>query len=95
MPGVDPVDVMSDLFVAAGRIRKNPNDAKGIVALVETASIVHQMTLPYGLGADVWGSVVDQSADLSDALSGEIEGLSDTDIEEMATQLHEFMRRLV
>ena len=95
VPGVDPVDVMSDLFVAAGRIRKNPNDAKGIVALVETASIVHQMTLPYGLGADVWGSVVDQSADLSDALSGEIEGLSDTDIEEMATQLHEFMRRLV
>ena len=53
------------------------------------------MTLPYGLGADVWGSVVDQSADLSDALSGEIEGLGDTDIEEMATQLHEFMRRLV
>lgn len=94
VPGVDPVSVMSDLFVAAGRLRKNPNDAKGVVALVETASTVEQMTLPYGLGADIWGSVVDQSAELSDVLSG-ADGSGDADIEEMATQLHDFMRRLV
>ncbi len=92
---VDPLSVMSDLFVAAGRLRKNPNDSKGIVALVETASLVGQMTLPYGLGAEIWGSVVDQSADLSDALSGEETALPDADVEEMATQLHDFMRRLV
>jgi hypothetical protein len=92
--GVDPVNVMSDLFVAAGRLRKNPNDAKGVVALVETASIVEQMTLPYGLGADIWGSVVDQSVDLSDALSGDDDS-GDASIEEMAIELHDFMRRLV
>ena len=94
VPGADPVNIMSDLFVAAGRLRKNPNDAKGVVALVETASIVEQMTLPYGLGADIWGSVVDQSTDLSDALSG-TEGSGEADIEEMAIELHDFMRRLV
>lgn len=92
--GVDPVNIMSDLFVAAGRLRKNPNDSKGVLELVETASIVEQMTLPYGLGADVWGSVVDQSLDLSDALSG-AEGSEDADIEEMTIELHDFMRRLV
>ena len=85
---------MSDLFVAAARLRKNPNDAKGVVALVEVASIIEQMTLPYGLGADVWGSVVDQSADLSDVLSGDDDS-GDVTIEEMSIQLHEFMRRLV
>ena len=94
LAGVDPVNIMSDLFVAAGRLRKNPNDSKGVLELVETASIVEQMTLPYGLGADVWGSVVDQSLDLSDALSG-AEGSEDADIEEMAIELHDFMRRLV
>ncbi|MGY9081755.1 MAG: hypothetical protein ACKVK3_04045 [Acidimicrobiales bacterium] len=94
VPGVDPVNVMSDLFVAAARLRKNPNDAKGVVALVEVASIIEQMTLPYGLGADVWGSVVDQSADLSDVLSGDDDS-GDVTIEEMSIQLHEFMRRLV
>lgn len=95
LPGVDPVTVMSDLFVACGRLRKNPNDPKGTIALVETASLVSQMTLPYGLGADVWGSVVDQSEALSDALAGEDTALPDADIQEMATELHDFMRRLV
>jgi len=95
LPGVDPVAVMSDLFVAAGRIRKNPADAKGIVSMVETASLVNQMSLPYGLGADVWGSVIDQSNGLSDVLSGEVDDVADGEIEEMATELHEFMRRLV
>lgn len=95
LTGVDPVEVMSDLFVAAGRLRKNPNDPKGVVSLVETASLVSQMRLPYGLGADVWGSVVDQALDLSDALSGEDTALPDADVEEMAAELHDFMRRLV
>lgn len=95
VPGVNPVEVMSDLFVAAGRLRKNPNDAKGVVAMVENASLVDQMSLPYGLGADVWGQVVDQTLDLSDSLSGEDTALPDADIQEMATELHSLMRQLV
>lgn len=95
LQGVDPVAVMSDLFVAAGRLRKNPADTKGTISLVENASLVNQMTLPYGLGADVWGAVVDQSIGLSDALSGEQTALVDTDITELATDLHNLMRRLV
>lgn len=93
--GVDPIEVMSDLYVAAGRLRKNPADAKGVVSLVETTAIVEQMKLPYGLGVDIWATVVDQSGELSDALSGETEGLIDTDIQEMAGELHDLMRRLV
>lgn len=95
LQGVDPVAVMSDLFVAAGRLRKNPADSKGTISLVENASLANQMTLPYGLGADVWGAVVDQSVGLSDALSGEETALVDTDITELATELHNLMRRLV
>lgn len=93
--GINPVDVMSDLFVAAGRLRKNPTDAKGVVAFVETNAVVEQMALPYGLGAEVWGAVVDRSAELSDALAGQDTALLDTDIEEMAGALHDLMRRLV
>jgi len=86
---------MSDLFVAAGRIRKNPADPKGQLALVETAEIVGDMTLPYGLTADVWGQVVDRSDDLSEALSENSQGLDADDITEMATELHAIMRQLV
>jgi len=93
--GIDPIEVMSDLYVAAGRLRKNPADAKGVVELVETASVVEKMKLPYGLGVDVWASVVDQSADLSDALAGHSSALVDSDVQELAVELHDLMRRLV
>jgi len=95
LDGVDPVAVMSDLFVATGRLRKNPSDSKGTVSMVENASLVNQMTLPYGLGADVWGAVVDLSARLSDAISGEETDMVDTDITELAANLNDLMRRLV
>ena len=95
VPGVDAAAVMSDLFVAAGQLRKNPNDPKGVVTMVENAALVEEMSLPYGLGADVWGFVVDRSAELSDSLSGEDTALPDTDIVEMAAELQDFMRPLV
>lgn len=95
VPGLDPVAVMSDLFVSASRLRKNPTDPKGVVSMVENATLVDQMKLPYGLGADIWAAVVDQSADLSNALTGEETSLPDADVQEMAGVLHDLMRRLV
>lgn len=94
LPGVDPVAVMSDLFVAAGRLRKNPSDSKGVIAFVETAAKVVQMTLPYGLGVDVWATVVDRSMELSDALAGDQRG-SDDDVQSLAEAIHDMMRQLV
>jgi hypothetical protein len=94
LPGVDPVVVMSDLFVAAGRLRKNPADSKGVIAFVETAAKVAQMSLPYGLGVDVWGNVVDRSAELSDALAGTNRQADDA-VQSMAADVHDLMRTLV
>lgn len=93
--GVDPVGVMSDMFVAAGRLKKKPNDSKGVVGFVESASTVGQMNLPYGIGAELWGTVVDQSAELADVLSGEVEIGHDTDVQEMASAMHALLRTMV
>lgn len=92
--GVDPVNIMSDLFVAVGRLRKRPTDAKGVVAVVSTTQIVEEMRLPYGIGADVWGNVVDQAAELSDMLADETQA-SDSTVQELAEALHATLRRLV
>lgn len=94
VPGIDPAAIMSDLFVAAGRLKKKPTDAKGVVKFVETAAIVEQMTLPYGLGADVWGPVVDRTLELSAVLSGDAE-VEDIGVQEMADELHATMRTMV
>lgn len=95
VPGVDPVEVMSDLFVAAGRLRKKPHDAKGVVGFVEAASLVEQMTLPYGITADLWGTVVDRSGELADVLSGEAEVDDDTTVQELAGDMHDLLRTMV
>ena len=68
---------------------------RGVVALAENASLAKQLSLPYGLGADVWAAVVDRSGDLNEALSGGDSDLTDVEIEEMATNLHDLMRGLV
>lgn len=94
VPGLNPVEAMSDLFVAGERLRKKPNDAKGVKGFVKIADTVEQMSLPYGIGADVWAQVVDQTMLLSGSLRGE-DRLSDDEIEEMATDLHDLLRPMV
>ena len=95
-PGIDadPVQVMTDLFMAAGRLRKKGNDAKGVVGLVEAADKAEQMTLPYGMTADVWGNVLDVSTGLASVLKGENE-LAEGTVEEFSGHLHDLLRRLV
>ncbi|MEM7096106.1 MAG: hypothetical protein AAF567_24080 [Actinomycetota bacterium] len=92
--GADPAEIMSELFIAAGRLRKKPNDAKGVVGLVTNADIAGQLTLPYGMTGDVWGTVVDVSADLADVLKGEKELIEGT-ISDVAGHLHDLLRTMV
>jgi len=95
-PGIDgdPVAVMSDVFVAVGRLRKRPGDPRGVLNYVESARLVEQMKLPYGISADVWANVVDRTMDLSDVLSGD-ESYADADVTEMADEVHSLLRKLV
>lgn len=93
--GVDPVTVMSDMFVAAGRIRRKATDAKGVIGVVETSALIDQMALPYGITADLWGAVVDRSSDLADVLSGDVEVADDVTVLEMAGELHDLLRTMI
>ncbi len=95
-PGVsqDPLSVISDMFVAVGRLRKRPGDGKTVVSVVETAALIQQMRLPYGLGVEVWSEVVDESAGLSDALTDR-SGVADDELQERTELLHAKLRRLV
>ncbi len=90
----DPLSVITDMFVALTRLRKRPNEGKSVVNVVETAQLIEQMRLPYGMGVDVWSSVVDQSADLSDLLTSD-EVVGNDEVEEKAAALHGLLRRLV
>lgn len=95
-PGIDgdPLAVMSDLFVAVGRLKKRPGDQRGVLSFVESAGLIEQMRLPYGIAADVWADVVDRTAELHEVLTGE-DGYNDVELAEMSGELHSRLRKMV
>lgn len=95
-PGIDgdPLAVMSDLFVAVGRLKKRPGDPRGVLSFVESARLTEQMRLPYGISGDVWANVVDRTTELSDVLTSD-QNYDDVEVAEMADQLHSVLRKMV
>jgi hypothetical protein len=82
---LDAQQVMSDLFVAADRLRKKANDHEGVLTLVERAGVAQRMRLPFGFNRHDWDQIVEQAADLRDLI--EDDDSSDADITARAAVL--------
>lgn len=91
--GLQAADVMSDLFVAADRLRKNARDAEGVLTLVERADVAGRLRLPYGFSRSVWNDIVGQATTVKDLLEGE--EADDAEIEEHAEVLRDTLRQYV
>jgi hypothetical protein len=91
--GLEAADVMSDLFVAADRLRKNARDAEGVLTLVERADVAGRLRLPYGFSRAVWNDIVGQATTVKDLL--ESDEADDADIEEHAKVLRDTLRQYV
>ena len=90
---LDAQSVMSDLFVAADRLRKKASDHEGILTMVDRANDAARMRLPFGFDRKDWESIVDQSTKLRDLI--EDDESSDEDIEAHAAILRGTLRTLV
>ena len=91
--GVEAADVMSDLFVAADRLRKNARDAEGVLTLVDRADVAGRLRLPYGFSRAAWGDIVVQATTVKDLLEGE--DADDETICEHAQVLRDTLRQYV
>lgn len=90
---LDAQAVMSDLFVAADRLRRKASDHQGVLTLVERAADVERMRLPFGFNRSDWDAIVEQSTALRDLI--EDDESADADIEGRATVLRDTLRPLV
>ena len=63
-------ELMSDLFVAADRLKHNPRDPEGIAGLASFVSDATPEQPPFGIEPAVWVSAVVQANDLADRLAG-------------------------
>jgi hypothetical protein len=50
-------DVLSELFVAADKLRRNPRDGKAIARAVDESTTVIKMSAPYGFERRTWAQV--------------------------------------
>jgi hypothetical protein len=91
--GPDANTVLSDLFVAADRLRHHARDHEGVLGMVEAAAQVELVRLPYGFEPKVWEDIIQRARTLRSALEGE--DVTDEDIETQADEFRTLLRQFV
>ena len=85
--------MMTQVFVACDRLRKDPRDDAGVSKLIELAPLLAGHRPPFGIDPKLWDALGERSADLVDLLAA-----GDTPENELtaaATTLTEVRRRLI
>ena len=90
--GLDPQDVLSDLFVAADRLMHDASDHEGVLAMVDGASLAETLPLPYGFAPPIWQDILGQVTGLRDSIEGDAD---DETIIDAATALRTTLRQYV
>jgi hypothetical protein len=90
--GLDPQDVLSDLFVAADRLMHDATDHEGVLALVDGAGLAETLPLPYGFAPPIWQDILSQVTGLRDSIEGDAD---DETIIDAATTLRTTLRQYV
>ena len=83
----DAQQVLTELFLSTGRLRRNPHDAEGVLGLLPAAEQAARIHLPFGFEPLVWRDLVGRVTELSDALEDDSND-DDEGIKDLARQLH-------
>ncbi len=91
IPGVDPLEIVHDVFVSADKLRRNTSDPKAKAGFVTARSQAHEIKLPWGYEGAFWRSVLDQC----DALQASIETDDRDEIKEHASAIRDSLRTVL
>lgn len=84
--------VMSDLYVAADRLKRNPADSDAATDLVMAATNASSASVPYGVEIKLWEQVQVLAAGLAKALG---EDADDSDVAADSARLRDMLTRYV
>jgi len=91
--GIETAEILSDLFVACDRLRKDATDHEGVLGGVSAAERIEGRPLPFGFAPSVWKGLVAQAVALRTEL--EDDSIADEVIEEHADELRTLLRQFV
>lgn len=86
-------DLLSALFVATDRVRKDVRDGSGVLGCVTHGQRLRSVATPFGFAAGNWVVLRDSAGELADLL--ESEDATDADITDLASQLRDALQRII
>jgi hypothetical protein len=87
-----PFEVLSELFVAADKLRHDASDQDGLRRLTAVIDTTDVSSAPFGVDDDRWDAIVDAADNLADLLA---DAADDADVEEQAEALRSLVRPFV
>ena len=93
MDGLEVNGLLSNLFVACDRLRRDPRDVDGVRGVVANARRVAAVRTPFGFSAANWRSLRNAAGDLLAVVEGE--DFDEDDLRELAHKMSDELRMLI
>jgi len=93
LEGLDANSLLTDLFVACDRLRRDARDNSGVENLVGLAPVLGNHRPPFGIDPVLWNSLGERAADLAGMLADG--GAEHDDMCSRAAELAEILRQIV
>ena len=93
LDGLEVNDLLSDLFVACDRLRRDPGDLDGMRGVVTNARRIAGVRTPFGFAATNWRTLRNSVGELLDLV--ESEDADSEDLREFAHRMSDTLRMLV
>lgn len=91
--GVDPHDVLSEMFLSVTRLKRNAGDSRNMMDFANSSELAEQLQLPFGFSSVDWRALLDETGGLRSALFADT--VDDEDIAERINEVHGRLRQLV
>ena len=93
LDGLEVNDLLSRLFVACDRLRRDPRDPDGVQGVVANTRRIARVRTPFGFSAPNWRTLRTAAAELLDLV--EREDTDEDDLREVAHRLSDTLRMLI
>jgi hypothetical protein len=93
LDGLDVNDLLSTLFGAADRLRRNARDPQGVLGFLDHAPTLERLRTPFGFDKPAWDTVLDSTRALHDLL--EADDSDDDEVRAHAQRLRDLLFGLI
>jgi hypothetical protein len=93
LDGLDVNELLSTLYGAADRLRRNARDSNGVLTFLDNAPTIERLRTPFGFERPAWLTVVESTRSLHDLLDAD--DSDDDDIRDQAQRLRDLLFGLI